>query len=343
MVCKAYSEPLALDTGIPPEQFKSLLVADHYILLCQARNQHPAVVDMNTLATYLQPEIKSILDSIHPFLAAHKSYFPKDSDPTVIHFLATVTALPNNLSPAFQSSQWDAWKIKDPTRMFKLLGLSKPRFDPLDTFPGEAHAPSPLSLPLKRNRFQVASEHVFCQGLCWEHFQGYFNLGFIPVPSSPLLSMVSSSFWPEDLPLPFTLKDLPSLLQADHYLFLHLPDMANLINHVHPFLVAHVEHFPDDEDPLALQFLMMVTAVASNLGPFFFDPDWTLWLEQDCHHLVIGFQVGLGCYPWDLDKLPSAIVDALRLLSRVGVHPIHLPAQLFSNFYIWPDVDIPAT
>ena len=75
MVHKAYSEPLALDTGIPPEQFKSLLVADHYILLRQARNCHPAVVDMNTLATYLQPEIKSILDSVHPFLVHPFSCF----------------------------------------------------------------------------------------------------------------------------------------------------------------------------------------------------------------------------------------------------------------------------
>ncbi|KAK0219311.1 hypothetical protein EDD85DRAFT_797420 [Armillaria nabsnona] len=357
MVCKAYSEPLALDTGIPPEQFKSLLVADHYILLRQACNRHPAVVDINTLATYLQPKIKSILDSVHPFLAAHESYFPKESNPTVIHFLATATALANNLSLAFQSSQWDAWKIEDPTRMFKLLGLSKPRFDPSDTFPGKAYAPSLLSLPLKQNRFQVASEHIFCQGLRWEHFQG-----------------AASDAWPEDLPLPFAWKDLPSLLQVDHYLLLHLartqypqvlnfdilvnscqPDVANLINHVHPFLVAHVERFPDDEDPLVLRFLMTVTAVASNLGPCFFDQDWTLWLERDRRHLVIGFQatlytsdllffqVGLGCYLWDLDKLPSAIADALQLLSRAGVYPIHLPAQLFSNFYIWPDMNIPAT
>ncbi|KAK0244871.1 hypothetical protein EDD85DRAFT_946172 [Armillaria nabsnona] len=275
MVRKAHPEPLGLDTGIPPEQFKSLLVADHYILLHQACNCHPAIVDMNTLATYLQPEIKSILDSIHPFLVAHKSYFPKDSDPIVIRFLVMATVLANNLSPAFQSSQWDAWKIEDSTRMFKLLG-------------------------------------------------------------------------------------------------------------VHPFLVAHVERFPDDEDPLVLRFLMTVTAVANNLGPCFFDPDWTVWLEQDCHCLVISFQnfktlfpgdlhfpgsqhlvtqldslpgskatpftsdlpffqVGLSCYPWDLEKLPSVIADALRLLSRAGVYPIHLPAQLFSSFYLWPEVDLPAT
>ncbi len=69
--------------------------------------------------------------------------------------------------------------------------------------------------------------------------------------------MVSSTFWPEDLPLPFAWKDLPSLLQVDHYLFLRLahtrypqvlnfdilvnwcqPDVVNLINHVHPFLVS---------------------------------------------------------------------------------------------------------
>ncbi len=27
------------------------------------------------------------------------------------------------------------------------------------------------------------------------------------------------------------------------------------------------------------------------------------------------FQVGIDCYPMDLDKLPSAIVDALQLVS----------------------------
>ncbi|KAK0241961.1 hypothetical protein EDD85DRAFT_787507 [Armillaria nabsnona] len=109
--CKVYLEPLALDTGIPPEQFKPLLVANHYILLCQACTQHPAVVDMNTLATYLQPEIKSILDSVYPFLVAHESYFPKDSNLIVICFLVMATALANNLSPTFQSSHWDAWKF----------------------------------------------------------------------------------------------------------------------------------------------------------------------------------------------------------------------------------------
>ncbi len=65
---KAYLNPLALDIGIPSEQFRSLLATDHYILLHQAHICHPSLVDMNTLATYLQPEIKSMLDSIHPFL-----------------------------------------------------------------------------------------------------------------------------------------------------------------------------------------------------------------------------------------------------------------------------------
>ncbi len=40
---------------------------------------------------------------------------------------------------------------------------------------------------------------------------------------------------------------------------------------------------------------MTVTAVANNLGPCFFDPDWTLWLERDRCHLVIGFQVSDLC------------------------------------------------
>ncbi|PBK87897.1 hypothetical protein ARMGADRAFT_1034501 [Armillaria gallica] len=300
---------------IPPEQFKLLLAADHYILLCQARTRHPAVVDMNTLATSMQPEIKSILDSIHPFLAAHESYFPKDSNLIVIHFLVMATALANNLSPAFQSSHWDSWKIENSTRMFKLLG--------------------------------VVPEHIFCQGLCWEHFQG-----------------AASNAWFANF--------------MDHYLFLHLmhtqypqvldfdilvnwcqPDMVNLINHVHPFLVAHVEHFLDDRDPLALQFLITATVVANNLGPCFFNLDWTLWLVQDPHHLVIGFQnfkslftgnlhfpgsqhlvIYLDLSPsskatlytsdlsffQNLDKLPNVIVDALQLLSRAGVYPIYLPA-----------------
>ncbi|PBK91031.1 hypothetical protein ARMGADRAFT_1032107 [Armillaria gallica] len=276
---------------------------------------------MNTLATYLQPEIKSILDSVHPFLAAHKSYFPKDSDPTVIHFLAMATALANNLSPAFQSSQWDAWKIEDPTRMFKLLGLSKPRFNPSDTFPGKTHAPSLPSLPLKRNHFQVDHYLFLCLAHTW----------------------------------------YPQVLNFDILVNWCQLDVANLIYHVHPFLVAHVEHFPDDEDPLALQFPMTVTVVASNLGPCFFDPDWTLWLEQDCRHLVIGFQNFKSPFPGDLhfpgsqhlviqsDSLPNskATLYTSNLpffqLSRAGVYPIHLPVQLFSNFYIWPDMDIPAT
>ncbi|KAK0434200.1 hypothetical protein EV421DRAFT_1909512 [Armillaria borealis] len=458
---KAYPNPLALDTGIPPEQFRSLLVADHYILLRQACASHPPLVDMNTLATYLQPEIKSMLDSVHPFLAAHEAYFPKDVDPVVIRFLATLTALANNLSPAFQSISWDAWKVEDSTRMFKLLGYSKPSFDPTDIFPGEVRAPGLPSLPSKRNCFQVTPEHVFRQGLRWEHFQGAASaawfanlpasnntnlrspsewldallniypvtkfqaclqiscqdavslaelsqvtrlaglarLGIILVPgvSSLFLAMVSPSFWPEDMPLPFAWKDLPGLLQADHYLLLRLartrypqildfnilvnwcqPDVATLINHVHPFLLAHVKHFPDDVDILALRFLMTVTAIANNLGPCFVDPDWSLWKVQDPRRLVIGlqnfmspfpcdlhfpdsqgpvilsdlspistailyvsdlpfFQVGIGCYPMDLDKLPSAIADALQLLSQAGVYPIHLPARLFSHGYTWSD------
>ncbi|PBK85107.1 hypothetical protein ARMGADRAFT_1036603 [Armillaria gallica] len=336
-------------------------------------------VDMNTLATYLQPEIKSILDSIHPFLVAHESYFPKDSDPIVICFLATATALANNLSPAFQSSQWDAWKIEDSTRMF--LGLLKPRFDPLDSFPGKAYAPSLLSLPFKQNRFQVSIGNISkVQPPMLGLRTLLLQLRIYPVPSYLLLSMVSSSFCPEDLPLPFTWKDLPSLLQADHYLFLHLActwypqvlnfdmlvnwcqlDMANLINHVHPFLVAHVEHFPDDEDPLASQFLMTVTAVANNLGLCFFNPDWTLWLDQDCRHLVISFQNFKTLFPGDLhfpgsqhlviqsDSSPSSKTTLYTSnllffqLSWAGVYPIHLPAQLFSNVYTWLDMDIPAT
>ncbi|KAK0245018.1 hypothetical protein EDD85DRAFT_782989 [Armillaria nabsnona] len=263
----AHLEPLALDTGIPPEQFKSLLVADHYILLCQAHNHHPAIVDMNTLVTYLQPEIKSILDSIHPFLAAHESYFPKDSDLIVICFLVTVTALANNLSPAFQSSQWDAWKIEDSTRMFKLLRLSKPRFNPLDTFPGKTHAPSLLSLLLKRNHFQV-DHYLFLHLACTWY---------------------------------------PQVLNFDILVNWSQLDVADLINHVHPFLNFKTP-FPGD-----LHF-------------------------PGSQHLVT-----------QLDSSPSSKATPCTSdlpflqLSQVGVYPIHLPAQLFSNFYLWPEVDLPAT
>ncbi|KAK0456967.1 hypothetical protein EV421DRAFT_1729477 [Armillaria borealis] len=325
---KAYPNPLALDMGIPPEQFRSLLVADHYILLRQARASHPSLVDMNTLATYLQPKIKSMLDSIHPFLfthsqAAHEAYFPKDVDLVIIRFLATLTALANNLSLAFQSISWEAWKVDDSIRMFKLLGYLKPSFDPMDVFPGEVCAPALPSLPSKRNRFQVTPEHVFHQGLRWEHFQGaasaawFANLCLVFLLFS--WQMVSPSFWPEDMPLPFSWKDLPGLLQADHYFLLRLartrypqildfnilvnwcqPEVATLINHVHPFLLAHVKHFPDDVDILALRFLMTVTALANNLGPCFVDPDWSPWKVQDPRRLVIGLQNFMSPFPHNL-------------------------------------------
>ncbi|KAK0430672.1 hypothetical protein EV421DRAFT_1912616 [Armillaria borealis] len=131
--------------------------------------------------------------------------------------------------------------------------------------------------------------------------------------------MVSPSFWPEDMPLPFVWNDLPGLLQADHYILLRLvhtrypqildfsilvnwrqPDVATLINHVHPFLLAHIKHFLDDVDILVLQFLMMVTAIANNLGPCFVDPDWSPWKVQDPHHLVIGLQNFMSPFPRDL-------------------------------------------
>ncbi|KAK0447492.1 uncharacterized protein EV420DRAFT_1483839 [Desarmillaria tabescens] len=328
---KIYPDLLALDTGIPPEQFQSLLASDHYILLRQARSRYPALVDMNTLATYLQPEIK-----LTSFQAAHESYFPKDRDTLVIRFLATMTALANNLSPAFQSAHWEVWKVVDSTRMFQLLSFSKPRFDPDDTFPGEVIAPMLPGLPTKRNRFQVAPEEVFRQGLRWQHFQD-----------------AASSTWFANLGDHYLLLRLahtryPQVLNSNILVNWCQPEVADLINHVHPFLLAHANHFPDDTDALALRFLMTVTAVANNLGPCFIDPDWTPWMDPVIlldHFLgstglqytsdLPFFQVGIGCYPMDLDKLPSAIADALRLLSQAGVYPIHLPARLFSHGYTW--------
>ncbi|KAK0450476.1 uncharacterized protein EV420DRAFT_1482683 [Desarmillaria tabescens] len=344
MGCKIYPDPLALDTGIPPEQFQSLLVSDHYILLRQAHARYPALVNMNTLATYLQPEIKSMLDSVHPFLAAHESYFPKDRDTLVICFLATMTALANNLSLAFQSVHWEVWKVVDPTRMFQLLGFSKPRFDPDDTFPGEVIAPMLPGLPTKRNHFQVAPEEVFRQGLRWQHFQD-----------------AASSAWFANLGDHYLLLRLahtryPQVLDSNILVNWCQPEVADLINHVHPFLLAHANHFPDDTDALALRFLMTVTTVAitwdlvssTRIGllgcDLHFPGDQDPVILSDHFPGSTGlqytsdlpfFQVGIGCYPMDLDKLPSAIADALRLLSQAGVYPIHLPAWLFSCGYTW--------
>ncbi|KAK0429974.1 hypothetical protein EV421DRAFT_1744665 [Armillaria borealis] len=346
--CQAYPNPLALDMGIPPEQFRSLLVTDHYILLRQAHASHPSLVDMNTLATYLQPEIKSMLDSVHPFLfthsqAAHEAYFPKDVDPVVIRFLATLTALANNLSPAFQSISWEAWKVEDSTRMFKLLGYSKPSFDPTDIFPGK-----------------VTPEHVFRQGLHWEHFQG--------AASAAWFANLNLRLPPEWLDVLLNIYPVTKFQILDFSILVNWcqPDVVTLINHVHPFLLAHIKHFPDDVDILALRFLMTVTTVANNLGPCFIDPDWSLWKVQDPRRLVIGLQnfmspfpcdlhfpdsqdpvilsdlspistaipyVGIGCYPMDLDKLPSAIADALRLSPRLSY---------FQMFFLLSDFLVPS-
>ncbi|KAK0431314.1 hypothetical protein EV421DRAFT_1743217 [Armillaria borealis] len=280
LMLPAYPNPLALDMGIPPKQFRSLLVTDHYILLRQARTSHPSLVDMNTLATYLQPEIKSMLDSIHPFLlthsqAAHEAYFPKDVNLVVIRFLATLTALANNLSLAFQSISWDAWKVEDSTRMFKLLGYSKPSFDPTDIFPGEV-----------------------C--LHWEHFQGaasatwFANLACLQISCQDALSLAGLSQADHYLLLRLARTRYPQILDFNILVYWCQPDVATLINHVHPFLnfmspFPHDLHFPDSQDPVIL----------SDLSPA----------------LTAIPYVGIGCYPIDLDKLPSAIADALRLVS----------------------------
>ncbi|KAK0484669.1 hypothetical protein IW261DRAFT_1560322 [Armillaria novae-zelandiae] len=154
----------------------------------EARWQFPCIVNLDTLARLLQPKIQDLIDLVHPFLIAHEQFYPCDEDPVSLQFLATVTSLVNNLSPAFQSKHWFAWKVHDTRRMmmlvqvhvffyaffardpYWLLQMTDPCFEPSDLFPGEVSVPSLGILSARRPWLRLTPTGAFKQGLNWFHF-----------------------------------------------------------------------------------------------------------------------------------------------------------------------------
>ncbi|PBK82040.1 hypothetical protein ARMGADRAFT_1038923 [Armillaria gallica] len=157
---------------------------------------------------------------------------------------------------------------------------------------------------------RVTPEHAFHQGLHWDYFQGAASNAWFANLVDHYLFLCLARTW------------YPHILNFDILVNWCQPDVVNLINHVHPFL-NFKSPFPGDLHFPGSQHLVIQSDSSPSLMA-------TLYTSN-----LLFFQ--------DLDKLPSVIEDAFQLLTRVGVYPIYLPAQLFSNVYTWPDLDIPST
>ncbi|KAK0474631.1 hypothetical protein IW261DRAFT_1422918 [Armillaria novae-zelandiae] len=172
------------------------------------------------LARLLQPKIQDLIDLVHPFLPswqiAHEQFYPHNEDPVSLCFLAMVTSLVNNLSPAFQSKHWFAWKMTDPC------------FEPSDLFPGKVSAPSLGVLSARRPWLHLTPTGAFKQGLDWFHFH--------------MLSLA------EDM----TQESLPTVIvyfDECTIAYWSQPELASPIGLIHPFLELSGLFGTDDQFP----------------------------------------------------------------------------------------------
>ncbi|KAK0473639.1 hypothetical protein IW261DRAFT_1423550 [Armillaria novae-zelandiae] len=301
-----YSGGQFLGHSFDSPQIAQWIARDRYLLLQEARRQFPCIVDFDTLARLLQPEIQDLIDLVHPFLPsrqiAHEQFYPRDEDPVSLQFLATVTSLVNNLSPAFQSAHWFAWKMTDPC------------FKPSDLFPGEVSVLSLGILSARRPWLRLTPTGAFKQGLNWFHFH--------------MLSLA------EDM----TQKSYPEILDFSVIAYWSQPELASLIGLVHPFLCAHVQHFPHDTDPVTVRFLLSITITVNNLGPYFIDANWSCWMIRDELGSLFGpddqfpgefVAVGLNVIRLGSETLPSCINAAFKLLAPIqsAIFPTLVPEE----------------
>ncbi|KAK0470593.1 hypothetical protein IW261DRAFT_1425802 [Armillaria novae-zelandiae] len=311
---------------------------DRYLLLREAQRQFPHIVDLDTLARLLQPEIQDLFDLVHPFLPsrqiAHEQFYPHDEDPVSLRFLATVTSLVNNLSPAFQSGHWFAWKMTDPC------------FEPSDLFPGEVSASSLGILSARCPQLCLTPTGAFKQGLNWFHFH-MLSLAEdmtqkLPAPegtahpfdinnmSSPFYAF---SFAKKRMPdFDHKLGNLSANIAADCHCLLHWVhnrypeildfsviaywsqlELASLIGLVHPFLELGGLFGPDDQFP------------GDEGLPY---PRYGSKLFFHVEPVLLGefVAVGLNAIQLGSETLPSRINAAFELLYLAGAYPVcYLP------------------
>ncbi|KAK0465691.1 hypothetical protein IW261DRAFT_1427128 [Armillaria novae-zelandiae] len=245
MGCSDYPGDQFLGHSFDSPQIAQWIAQDRYLLLQEAWRQFPRIVDFDTLARLLQPEIQDLLDLVHPFLPsrqiAHEQFYPHDEDPVSLRFLAMVTSLVNNLSPAFQSAHWFAWKMTDPC------------FKPSDLFPGEVSAPSLGILSARHPWLCLTPTGAFKQGLNWFHFH-MLSLAENMTQKSILLCLPYYLGWSTFTAdchclLQWVCNQYPEILDFSVIAYWSQPELASLIGLVHPFLELSGLFGPDDQFP----------------------------------------------------------------------------------------------
>ncbi|KAK0225743.1 hypothetical protein IW262DRAFT_1294109 [Armillaria fumosa] len=247
--------------------------------------------DSPEIAQLLQPEIQDLIDSVHPFLAAHEQFYPQDEEHFSMHFLATVISLANNLGLTFQSEHWFSWKCL--TAVLRCLSLI--------LIPDETAAPALGLLSSKCPRLWLTPSRSFKQGLNWFYFQ--------------MLALAEDLSKAEN--------QYPQLLDFSLMAYWSQAEISSLIGLVHSFLLM----FPSSIRPLMLNifhttpilhsicFLLTITAVANNLGPYFINSRWACWMIWDelgrlfaMHDQLLGDE--LLSLP-EYDAVPDCLVEPI--------------------------------
>ncbi|KAK0218947.1 hypothetical protein IW262DRAFT_1462552 [Armillaria fumosa] len=135
-------------------------------------------------------------------------------------------------------------------------------------------------------------------------------------------------------------------------------EISSLIGLTHLFLAAHAGHFPYDTDPSSIHFLLTITAVANNLGPYFIDSHLACWMIQDIRRRALVFdELGRLFAPHDqlpgdellsfpeYDTVPDCLVKPIVLgefvacgLNAIWLDPETLPPHINAAF---ESVDLP--
>ncbi|KAK0459054.1 hypothetical protein IW261DRAFT_1429977 [Armillaria novae-zelandiae] len=345
MGCSDYLGGQFLGHSFDSPQIAQWIARDRYLLLREAWQQFPRIVNLDTLARLLQPEIQDLIDLVHPFLPsrqiAHEQFYPRDEDPISLRFLATVTSLVNNLSPAFQSEHWFAWKFLRRLWVSFPQGVPGLRLTPTGAFKQGLNWFHFHMLSLAEDMTQksylkygrITSEHVICSYDLTSH--KFSSFPFPSVCSFPGMSSLfyAFSFAKKRMPdFDHKLGNLSANIAADRHCLLRWvrnqypeildfsviaywsqPELASLIGLVHPFLELGGLFGPDDQFPgdEGLPYPRYGSK------PFF-----------HVEPILLGefVAVGLNVIQLGSETLPSRINAAFELLYSAGAYPVcYLP------------------
>ncbi|KAK0460802.1 hypothetical protein IW261DRAFT_1428777 [Armillaria novae-zelandiae] len=273
-------------------QIAQWIARDRYLLLREAQQQFPRIVDLDMLARLLQPEIQDLIDLVHPFLMTDPCFEPSDLFPGEVS--APPLGILSARHPRLRLTPTGAFKQGLNWFHFHMLSFAEDMTQKSPAPEGTAHPFDINDMSSPFYAFSFAKKRM----PDFDHKLGNLSAD-IAADCHCLLRWVHNWY--------------PEILDFSVIAYWSQPELASLIGLVHPFLELGGLFGPDDQFPgdEGLPYPRYGSK------PFF-----------HVEPVLLGefVAVGLNAIQLGSETLPSRINAAFELLYSAGAYPVcYLP------------------